>query len=90
MTGAISFATSWIKPESSAIFMIPSQSAITPIRPMAVVTELPAAAIAALVTSSILPLIPPKTTARMTRDNHMKLSTVRLLESSLCSVGNME
>ena len=26
MTGAISFATSWIKPESSAIFMIPSQS----------------------------------------------------------------
>jgi ABC-2 type transport system permease protein len=41
------------------------QVMVTPIRPIAMLTELPAESTAALVTFSILPLIPPRTTATM-------------------------
>ena len=62
MIGLSAFAIIWMSPESSAIFIIPSQRAIIPIRPNAISTDVLDMFIAASVTWSILPVIVPTTT----------------------------
>ena len=54
--GRIALAIIFIRPPASATFMIPSQIAIGPIRPIARVTALFAESNEALVTSAIFPV----------------------------------
>ena len=60
-----------IRPDASAIFMIPSQSAMIPINPMEISTATFDILMAASVTASILPVKIPATTLMAIIPNQM-------------------
>ena len=59
------------RPAASATRMIPSQSVMTPTRPMAIVTAVDAESTAPFVTPSAVPLIAATTRATAMRPNQM-------------------
>ena len=73
MTKLKAFEMEITSPESSAILIIPSQSAISPIRPKEIVTANSALLIAASVTASIFPFIAPTIIPLASRTNQIIL-----------------
>ncbi len=60
-----------IRPDASAIFMIPSHKAMIPIKPMEISTATLAMSMAACVTASMLPVNMPATTLMNIIPNQM-------------------